>query len=104
MASRSWVLKNVALKIDTQGYEAQVWPGLDRWQQQVKVIQVEMSLTPLYEKSAKFVDLYRLIESRGFRCISLEPNFIDRKTYERSCKQMPSLSAKTTAHKSGWTF
>ena len=74
--------KNVALKIDTQGYEAQVLAGLDRWQQQVKVIQVEMSLTPLYEKSAGFIDLYRLIESRGFRCISLEPNFIDRKTYE----------------------
>ena len=72
----------LALKIDTQGYEAQVLAGLDRWSKNVKVIQAEMSLAPLYAGSVGFNDLYRMMEERGFRCISIEPNFTDPNTYE----------------------
>ena len=72
----------LALKVDTQGYEAQVLAGLDRWLDNVKVIQIEMSLAPLYDGSVGFNDLYRMMEERGFRCISIEPNFTDPQTYE----------------------
>jgi FkbM family methyltransferase len=72
----------LALKIDTQGYEAQVLAGLDRWRENAKVIQAEMSLAPLYDGSPGFSDLYRMMEERGYRCISIEPNFTDPDTYE----------------------
>jgi FkbM family methyltransferase len=73
---------SLALKIDTQGYEAQVLAGLDRWSKKVKVIQAEMSLAPLYDGSAEFNEIYQMMEERGYRCISIEPNFIDPRTYE----------------------
>jgi FkbM family methyltransferase len=73
---------SLALKIDTQGYEAQVLAGLDRWSENIKVIQAEMSLAPLYDGSAGFDEIYRIMEQRGYRCISIEPNFTDPQTYE----------------------
>jgi len=72
----------MALKIDTQGYESQVLAGLNRWSDNIKVIHVEMSLSPLYENSARFVDIYQWMEDQDYRCISIEPNFIDPHTYE----------------------
>lgn len=72
----------MALKIDTQGYESQVLAGVQRWNDNIKVIQIEMSLSPLYENSAGFINIYQSMEDRGYQCISIEPNFIDPKTYE----------------------
>jgi FkbM family methyltransferase len=72
----------IALKLDTQGYEAEVLAGLDKWSNNVEVIMTEMSLVALYQGQAEFLDLYRMIEDRGYRCISIEPGFIDPRTYE----------------------
>jgi FkbM family methyltransferase len=72
----------IALKIDTQGYEAEVLAGLHKWSDSVKVITTEMSLVALYRGQITFVDLYRMIEDRGYRCISIQPGFIDPRTYE----------------------
>jgi FkbM family methyltransferase len=72
----------IALKIDTQGYEAEVLAGLDKWSDNVEVILVEMSLSALYEGEVKFLDLYRMIEDRGYHCISIERGFTDPRTYE----------------------
>jgi FkbM family methyltransferase len=72
----------IALKIDTQGYEPEVLGGLDKWSDRVKVIQAEMSLTALYDGDVGFIDLYRSITDRGYHCISIEPGFIDPRTFE----------------------
>lgn len=72
----------LGVKIDTQGSEAQVLAGLIKWSPAVKVIQTEMSLTPLYADGIGFTDLFKLIESRGYRCTSIEPGFTDPKTSE----------------------
>ena len=72
----------IALKIDTQGYEAEVLAGLHRWSDCVRVIVIEMSLAALYEGEATFLDLYRAIQDRGYRCISIERGFTDPRTYE----------------------
>jgi FkbM family methyltransferase len=72
----------VALKMDTQGYEAEVLSGLNKWNGCVDVILTEMPLAKLYKGETRFVDLYRTIEDRGYRCISIEPAFIDPITYE----------------------
>jgi FkbM family methyltransferase len=72
----------IALKIDAQGCEAEILGGLNKWSDSVEVIMTEMSLVALYEGEAKFADLYRAIEGRGYRCISIEPGFTDPRTYE----------------------
>ena len=74
---------NIGLKIDTQGYEGEVLAGIVKWNDRVKVIHTEMSLTPLYEGGIGFGDLFRMLEKRGYRCcLSIEPGFTDPKTYE----------------------
>jgi FkbM family methyltransferase len=72
----------IALKIDTQGNEAEVLAGLHKWSDSVKVIVTEMSLAALYQGEIKCVDLYRMIEDRGYHCISIDSVFTDPHTYE----------------------
>jgi len=72
----------IALKLDTQGYEAEVLAGLDKWRGNIEVIMTEISLVGLYKGEATFLDLYRMIEERGYRCISIEPGFTDPRTSE----------------------
>lgn len=72
----------LALKIDTQGYEGEVIAGLSKWSGAVKLIMTEMSLAPLYRDQVNFLDLYRKLEEQGYRCISIEPAFIDARTFE----------------------
>jgi FkbM family methyltransferase len=74
--------KSIALKIDTQGYERAVLDGLHKWSNKVKVIMTEMSLAALYEGEPRFAELFRMIEDRGYHCISIEPGFTDPRTYE----------------------
>lgn len=73
---------SLGLKIDTQGYEAEVLKGLQNWSDKIKVMQLEMSLVPLYESASTFDDLFQSVVKRGYRCISIEPGFIDPNTAE----------------------
>jgi FkbM family methyltransferase len=70
------------LKIDTQGYEAQVLAGLSRNHQRVKVIVCEMSLAPLYADGPGMSELCRLLAELGYRCVALGPEFEDPRTGE----------------------
>jgi FkbM family methyltransferase len=72
----------IALKIDTQGYEAEVLSGLNKWSESVKVLMVEMSLIELYAGETGFANLFQVIQDRGYHCISIEPGFTDPRTYE----------------------
>ena len=72
----------IGLKIDTQGYEAEVLAGLDKWSKGIEVIMAEMSLTALYDGELEFVDLFQMIQNRGYHCISIEPGFTDPRTFE----------------------
>jgi FkbM family methyltransferase len=68
------------LKIDTQGYEAQVLDGLKRHHDRVKVIVCEMSLAPLYAGGPSTSELCRQLAGLGYRCVALGPGFEDRRT------------------------
>ncbi|MGH6923840.1 MAG: FkbM family methyltransferase [Propylenella sp.] len=74
--------KPVGLKLDVQGYERQVLEGLVEHRARVAVIYAELPLTPMYEGATGFVDMFGLLGSWGFRCVSIEPNFVDPETYE----------------------
>jgi FkbM family methyltransferase len=70
------------LKIDTQGYEAQVLLGARRSSSRIKVIMCEMSLIPLYEGAPTMTELCRLLAEAGYRCVAIAPEFEDPKTGE----------------------
>jgi FkbM family methyltransferase len=70
------------LKIDTQGYEAQVLAGLSRHRGSVRVILCEMSLVPLYEGGPVMTELLKMLAELGYRCVALSPEFEDPRTGE----------------------
>jgi FkbM family methyltransferase len=70
------------LKIDTQGYEAQVLEGLRRNHDRVKVIVCEMSLAPLYSRGPTISELCHLLAELGYRCVALGPEFEDPRNGE----------------------
>jgi FkbM family methyltransferase len=70
------------LKIDTQGYEAQVLAGLRRNHDRVKVIVCEMSLAPLYAHGPSMSELCHLLAELGYRCVALGPEFEDPRNGE----------------------
>lgn len=74
--------ERLALKIDTQGYEAEVIEGARELLPRVEVIFTELSLTPLYEGAPEFLDMFYLIIDQGYRCIALSPEFSDPRTGE----------------------
>lgn len=71
---------NVYMKIDTQGFESQVLLGAARSLARIDMIQIEMSLAPLYEGQALFGDLYAELTGLGFALVGLESNFVDPRT------------------------
>ena len=70
------------LKIDTQGYEAEVLAGLRRNHPRVKVILCEISLVPLYERGPGMSELSHLLAELGYHCVALGPEFEDPRTGE----------------------
>lgn len=72
--------QNIFLKIDTQGYEAQVLRGATRSLERIDTIQLEMSLAPLYAGQALFGDLYANLTGRGYVLVGVENNFGNDRT------------------------
>lgn len=71
----------VFLKIDTQGYEPMVLRGAERTlQQDILGIQLEMSLTPVYEGQQTICEIIDYTSDRGYSLVSIAPAFRDPKT------------------------
>jgi FkbM family methyltransferase len=68
------------LKVDTQGYEAEVLKGAQTRLGDFRGVQLEMSLEPLYVGQAGWLELIETVNSQGFRLWSLTPVFCDRQT------------------------
>jgi len=72
--------RNIYLKEDTQGFEKPVLDGAERSLEHVRVLQVEMSLTPMYRNEMPFHEMCRHLEGKGFRLVGIEPVFADPQT------------------------
>lgn len=72
--------ENVMIKIDTQGYEKNVLDGAEESLKFIKVIQLEMSLVPLYENEILFLEMINHLSQKGFELYSLENGFSDKTT------------------------
>jgi FkbM family methyltransferase len=70
------------IKIDTQGYEAEVLAGLKRNHDRVKVILCEISVAPLYAHGPTMNELCHLLAELNYRCVALSPELEDPRTGE----------------------
>lgn len=71
---------NIMLKIDTQGYEKNVVLGAENVLDKISIIELEMSVVPLYEKTESFTDMIDFLDKKGFELFFLENGFSDAKT------------------------
>lgn len=62
----------VMLKIDTQGFEKNVLEGAKQILNNVKLLQLEISIEPLYDKEILFVEMLNYLEALGFKLFALE--------------------------------
>lgn len=74
--------QHVWLKIDTQGFEAQVLEGAQQAIQHINTVQLELSLVPLYDGAATAESLHRWLHDRGFRLVGVEPGFCEPRSGE----------------------
>lgn len=70
----------ILLKIDTQGYEKKVLDGANRSLEFIRLIQLEMSLIPLYENEFLLADMIKFLQQQGFILVSLENGFSNSET------------------------
>ena len=72
--------QTIYLKIDTQGFERQVIEGARRILPQIHMIQMEMSLQPVYDNETLALDLMNLLSQAGYSLIATESGLVDPKT------------------------
>lgn len=65
------------LKIDTQGYEMPVLRGAQGLLQRARGVQIELSVTRLYEGQALFGEVMAFVLAAGFELWNVEPGFVD---------------------------
>lgn len=70
----------IYLKIDTQGYEKPVLDGAERLLHKIVGIQLEMSLTPLYEGQLLFRKMLDELDRLGYEPWGLLPGFLDQRS------------------------
>lgn len=70
----------VLLKVDTQGYEMEVLRGATGLMRCIAAIQLELSLTPLYEGAPTFVEMVEFMASTNFDLFSIVPGLRDQRS------------------------
>ena len=70
---RTHQIKNVFLKIDTQGYDMEVLRGAGEALDQIRAIQTEASVQPLYEKMTPYPVILDFLVERGFQIAGMFP-------------------------------
>ena len=70
----------IMLKIDTQGYEKNVLDGAYESLDRVSIIQIELSIVPLYENGLLLFEMVNFLTNKGFKLYSLENGFFNPNT------------------------
>lgn len=63
----------IFLKMDTQGYDTEVFQGLGSMLKHVSVLQSEVSLISIYEGMPHWTDILPIYENVGFRIVGMFP-------------------------------
>ena len=72
--------KSVYLKIDAQGFEKQVLDGAKAVLPYIDTVELELSLTTLYEGQVLFREMYEFMCNHNYEIVALEPEFWDART------------------------
>ena len=72
--------ENIFLKIDTQGFEDQVLKGVLKNLKRVRVIQLELSIVPLYNGQEIYKHFFDFFDKNNFILWSIMPGFYNNKT------------------------
>lgn len=72
--------RNLFIKIDTQGFERQVLQGGLITLKETSGVLLELSLVPLYEGQALWLDMIEFLQAQGFNLWSIQPGFCDPST------------------------
>jgi len=70
----------VYLKLDVQGFEIEVLRGAAATLDQVAVVDIELSLVPLYDHSPRIDDVLGYLDERRFGLAALDPVFVEKAT------------------------
>ncbi|MGI9102435.1 MAG: FkbM family methyltransferase [Terriglobales bacterium] len=72
--------RRLLLKMDTQGFDLEVFAGASGILDRVAALQSELSLTPLYQGMPHFTEALATFEAAGFRVCSIAPVVRDAST------------------------
>ena len=70
----------ILLKVDTPGFEKSVLNGAASSLAKISVIELELSLVPLYENGNLYTEMIEYLDDKGFDLYSFEEVFADHKT------------------------
>ncbi|MDH3326205.1 MAG: FkbM family methyltransferase [Gammaproteobacteria bacterium] len=83
---------NIFLKMDTQGFDFEVFSGIGRVLDRIVLMQSEVSLIPLYEGMKEWKDSLSVYESKGFEVCTFFPIlFKGLRVVEYDCLMMKSI-------------
>lgn len=70
----------IGLKLDVQGYEADVLRGASGTLPRVVFLELELSLVPLYAGQVLFIDMIEYVRTLGFSLVNVDTGFADPRT------------------------
>ena len=76
----AWRGRRLWLKLDTQGFEMNVLRGATASLAEVGMVQLELSLRPLYVGEPGFLEVAAWLAERGLELVGLEPGFVEAST------------------------
>jgi FkbM family methyltransferase len=71
---------SIYMKIDAQGYEKSILDGALKSLNQIKVLQLELSLIPLYKDAIDYLGMIEFLKTKKFDLHGIEPGFSDQKS------------------------
>lgn len=80
------------LKLDVQGYEKFALLGAEDTLRRTQYAQCELSLRPLYENQADYIDICATFRAAGLDLVHVQPGYQDPKSGR--CQQMEGLFAR----------
>jgi hypothetical protein len=72
--------ERIFLKLDVQGYELAALRGAEEMLNQVRAIELELSLVELYRGQPLFPEVVEHLLDREYRCVGLDPVFVEHET------------------------
>jgi FkbM family methyltransferase len=66
-------LSHALLKCDTQGFDLQVLEGAGAMLDKIKLVQIEMNVSKIYENAPSMTEMLRVLDDHGFAPVALFP-------------------------------